>query len=124
MRRQNRREDEESDINLTPMLDVTFIMLIFFIVTSSFVKEAGIEVNKPAAATAERKERGSVPGSRGAYVLQEPNGDVWVMAIFDSEELYRKNAADPAQDRWYRQLREMLEADPEWHDGEITEEPA
>jgi biopolymer transport protein ExbD len=47
-------------VNLTPMLDVVFIMLIFFIVTASFVKEAGIDVNRPEAATAERKEQGNI----------------------------------------------------------------
>jgi biopolymer transport protein ExbD len=45
---------------MTPMLDVVFIMLIFFIVTSSFVKEAGIEVFKPEAETAVKKERTSL----------------------------------------------------------------
>ena len=44
--------EEESEINITPMLDVVFIMLIFFIVTATFVKEAGIDVNRPDAATA------------------------------------------------------------------------
>jgi biopolymer transport protein ExbD len=53
-------EDDEAEVNLTPMLDVVFIMLIFFIVTASFVKEAGIEVNRPNAATAERKEKGNI----------------------------------------------------------------
>jgi biopolymer transport protein ExbD len=42
------------------MLDVVFIMLIFFIVTASFVKEAGIEITRPPAATAERQERGNI----------------------------------------------------------------
>jgi len=42
-------EEEENEINLTPMLDVVFIMLIFFIVTASFIKEAGIDVNRPDA---------------------------------------------------------------------------
>jgi len=42
-----RRVEEESQIDLTPMLDVVFIMLIFFIVTASFVKESGIDVNRP-----------------------------------------------------------------------------
>ena len=46
MRRQGRRP-EESKINLTPMLDVVFIMLIFFIVTATFVKEVGLDVNQP-----------------------------------------------------------------------------
>ena len=41
------RSEEEADINLTPMLDVVFIMLIFFIVVASFIKEAGVEVNRP-----------------------------------------------------------------------------
>ncbi len=55
MRRRRYRESEESDVNLTPMLDVVFIMLIFFIVTASFVKESGIEINRPQAATSEKK---------------------------------------------------------------------
>jgi len=41
------QEDEGAEIDLTPMLDVVFIMLIFFIVVASFIKEAGIEVNRP-----------------------------------------------------------------------------
>ncbi len=43
------KEDEDDEINLTPMLDVVFIMLIFFIVTASFIKEAGLDVNRPDA---------------------------------------------------------------------------
>ena len=38
-------KDDESEINLTPMLDVVFIMLIFFIVTANFIKEPGLEIN-------------------------------------------------------------------------------
>jgi len=60
VRRRRQQEVEESEVNLTPMLDVVFIMLIFFIVTASFVKEAGIEITRPPAATAERKERGNI----------------------------------------------------------------
>jgi biopolymer transport protein ExbD len=60
MRRKKAREDEEAEINITPMLDVVFIMLIFFIVTASFVKESGIDVNRPDAATATVKERGNI----------------------------------------------------------------
>jgi biopolymer transport protein ExbD len=44
-------DEEDNEINLTPMLDVVFIMLIFFIVTASFVKESGIDVNRPDAPT-------------------------------------------------------------------------
>ncbi len=53
-------DEDEAEVNLTPMLDVVFIMLIFFIVTASFVKESGIDVNRPNAATAERKEKGNI----------------------------------------------------------------
>jgi biopolymer transport protein ExbD len=50
MRKRNREADaDEAQIDLTPMLDVVFIMLIFFIVVASFLKEAGIEVNRPDA---------------------------------------------------------------------------
>jgi biopolymer transport protein ExbD len=55
-----RRELDQSEVNLTPMLDVVFIMLIFFIVTASFVKEAGIEITRPPAATAVRQEKGNI----------------------------------------------------------------
>ena len=47
MRRKS-RETDEAEINITPMLDIVFIMLIFFIVTTSFVKEKGLEVSRPS----------------------------------------------------------------------------
>ena len=50
-------EEEENEINLTPMLDVVFIMLIFLIVTASFIKDAGLEVKRPEAPRADRQER-------------------------------------------------------------------
>ena len=46
------QQEDEGEINITPMLDVVFIMLIFFIVTATFVKEPGIDINKPKASTA------------------------------------------------------------------------
>ncbi len=52
--------DDEEGINLTPMLDVVFIMLIFFIVTASFVKEAGIDVSRPHAKTAVSKKNANI----------------------------------------------------------------
>ena len=45
--RRRTRIDEESEINITPLLDIVFIMLIFFIVTATFVKESGIDVTRP-----------------------------------------------------------------------------
>ncbi len=65
-------EDDESEVNLTPMLDVVFIMLIFFIVTASSVKESGIDVNRPNAATAERKEKGNI-----LVAISEDN-QIWI----------------------------------------------
>ncbi len=52
--------EEESAIDLTPMLDVVFIMLIFFIVTATFVKEAGVDVVRPQASTAERQDLANI----------------------------------------------------------------
>ncbi len=49
-------EEDDNEINLTPMLDVVFIMLIFFIVTASFIKEAGIDVTRPQAFTTEKQD--------------------------------------------------------------------
>ncbi|AEP30901.1 ExbD/TolR family protein [Brumicola nitratireducens] len=57
---QNLVEEEEATIDMTPMLDVVFIMLIFFIVTASFVKESGIDVNRPDAPTAVKKDRANI----------------------------------------------------------------
>ena len=65
-------EAEESEVNLTPMIDVVFIMLIFFIVTASFVKESGIDVTRPDAATSERKEKGNI------MVAISAEGQIWI----------------------------------------------
>lgn len=57
MSRRNEAEDDQAGaIDLTPMLDVVFIMLIFFIVTATFIKETGVEVDRPDATTAEKKD--------------------------------------------------------------------
>lgn len=72
MARKQARQEEEAGIDLTPMLDVVFIMLIFFIVTSVFIKEAGIEVNRPDATTATPKENVSI------LVAINPNNEIWI----------------------------------------------
>ena len=64
--------EEEFDLNITPMLDVVFIILIFFVVTSSFVKESGVDVSRPSASTTERKERGNI------MVGITANDTVWI----------------------------------------------
>ncbi|RDX38416.1 biopolymer transporter ExbD [Kangiella sp. HD9-110m-PIT-SAG07] len=53
---QDKRKQEDVEIDMTPMLDIVFIMLIFFIVTTVFVKQAGVEVVKPLASTAEERK--------------------------------------------------------------------
>ena len=60
MIRRRRRAPEDSTIDITPMLDIVFIMLIFFIVTTTFIKETGVEVNRPNASTAVADERGNI----------------------------------------------------------------
>lgn len=59
-RRLSHRIEEEQGIDLTPMLDVVFIMLIFFIVTASFVKETGADINRPESTTATKRENTSI----------------------------------------------------------------
>lgn len=54
--RRRLQQQEEKVADLTPMLDVVFIMLIFFIVTATFIKETGVEVDRPDTQTAERKK--------------------------------------------------------------------
>ncbi|MCH9813225.1 MAG: biopolymer transporter ExbD [Epsilonproteobacteria bacterium] len=70
--RRIRRESDDQQIDLTPMLDVVFIMLIFFIVTTSFVRETGIDVNRPSASTAEKKSKGNI------MIAIKPNGEIWL----------------------------------------------
>jgi biopolymer transport protein ExbD len=69
---QNLVEEEEAAIDMTPMLDVVFIMLIFFIVTASFVKESGIDVNRPEASTAVKKDRANI------LVAISDKGEIWI----------------------------------------------
>jgi biopolymer transport protein ExbD len=52
--------NRRSEVNMTPLIDMVFILLIFFIVTTSFVRESGIDVNRPAAQSAETKEKANV----------------------------------------------------------------
>lgn len=54
------RGADEAEINITPMLDIVFIMLIFFIVTTSFVKEIGIDVNRPSNAPVKEQKKSDV----------------------------------------------------------------
>ncbi len=72
-RRRRMEDEEESEINLTPMLDVVFIMLIFFIVTASFVKEAGLDVNRPDAPITESK-----PEDANILIAISANDEIYI----------------------------------------------
>jgi biopolymer transport protein ExbD len=65
-------ESEDTHIDLAPMLDFVMNLLIFFIITMSFVKEAGVTVSRAEAMTAESKENGNI------LIAIRPNGDVWL----------------------------------------------
>ena len=63
---------DEEDVNVTPLLDIVFIMLIFFIVTSTFVKEPGVEVDRPEAVTAEERRLASI------IVAISAEDEIWI----------------------------------------------
>jgi biopolymer transport protein ExbD len=68
----HRHKPEEVEIDLAPMLDFVLNLLIFFIITTSFVKEAGIQVDRPEALTAEHHESGNI------LIAIRSNGDIWM----------------------------------------------
>jgi biopolymer transport protein ExbD len=72
MRRRHGSAEEEAEVNMTPMLDVVFIMLIFFIVTASFVKESGVDVNRQYASTAEPKESANI------FIAISADNQIWI----------------------------------------------
>ena len=64
--------EEESSIDITPMLDVVFILLIFFIVTATFIKEPGLQVDRPGANTSELKPAASI------LIAIGPDNSIWI----------------------------------------------
>lgn len=71
-RRHSESEGDETGIDLAPMLDFVLNLLIFFIITTSFIKEAGVIVNKELAMTGESQEQGNI------LIAIRPNGDIWM----------------------------------------------
>ena len=63
---------DETEIDMTPMLDIVFIMLIFFIVTTSFVRESGVTVNTPQARTATQQPNANI------FIAITASGEVWI----------------------------------------------
>lgn len=72
MRKRSAAAEDEVGIDLAPMLDFVMNLLIFFIITTSFVKEAGIVVDEPAALTAEHKDSGNI------LIAIRSNGEIWM----------------------------------------------
>ena len=70
--RRKKHKTQDAEIDMTPMLDVVFIMLIFFIVTTTFIKETGVEVNRPNASTAVADERGNI------LIAISENNEIWI----------------------------------------------
>ena len=71
-RREDMLKDEDTEINMTPMLDIVFIMLIFFIVTTSFTRESGIAVQRPKAETTEQRQKKNI------VIGIRATGEVWI----------------------------------------------
>ncbi len=72
MRRRRTRHEEDTAIDMTPMLDIVFIMLIFFIVTATFVKESGIDVTRPDAETAVKQSRVAI------LIAINDHNEIWI----------------------------------------------
>ena len=67
-----KQESAAESVNLTPLIDMVFILLIFFLVTASFTKESGIDVDRPTAQTAVREEQGSM------IIGVSKDGEIWI----------------------------------------------
>ncbi len=79
----NAVKEEEQQIDLTPMLDVVFIMLIFFIVTAQFVKEPGVDITRPAAITADSKDNANI------LIAVSKDNEIWMDKKIVEEDALR-----------------------------------
>ena len=73
-RRRRRYETDESGIDLTPLLDVVFIMLIFFIVTATFTKNSGVDIRRPESQSS-----------------KQLNGDLFIISIDETNQIWLEN---------------------------------
>jgi len=90
------RIDDQAEINITPMLDIVFIMLIFFIVTTSFVKEKGLEVSRPSNAPPKeiKQDRGPIVVKIDSSSLITVKGRVLEPGVVEAN-LEREKAEKP-----------------------------
>lgn len=77
---------------------------------------------KRLVALAREYDEIDVPGFIATYIyrLDDGENDYYMAVVFEDRASYRRNADDPEQDKRYRRMRELLELDPKWHDGEIV----
>ena len=113
MARNRNREEEDASIDMTPMLDIVFIMLIFFIVTTSFVKEAGIQVNKPEANQANKEPSANI------FIAIRDTGEIWM----DKRQVDVKRVAANLERMLAEQPTDLvvIQADKEAEHGRVVE---
>ena len=113
MARNRIREEEDAAIDMTPMLDIVFIMLIFFIVTTSFVKEAGIQVNKPEANQATKEPSANI------FIAIRDNGEIWM----DKRQVEVERVAANLERMLAEQPTDLvvIQADKESEHGRVVE---
>ena len=68
----NKQDSGDAEINMAPLIDMIFILLIFFLVTATFVRESGVEIKRPEAASAEAKD------AAGIFIAVTQDGDIFV----------------------------------------------
>lgn len=76
MRKHSSRNQDDTAIDMTPMLDIVFIMLIFFIVTASFLKESGIDVNRPDSADSQQNQQ----DNQNIMIIVTADNEVWMQS--------------------------------------------
>lgn len=109
-RRQHRQEDAQVD--LTSMLDIVFIMLIFFIVTSSFVRESGVEVNRPQASHAVRQK------DAGIFIAITSANDIYIDKQIVDEERVQATLERMMTDKAESSL--VIQADEHAYNGTVV----
>jgi biopolymer transport protein ExbD len=86
MKRRISKQGADTEVDLTPMLDVVFIMLIFFIVTATFIREKGLDVLRP-----DESDAPPPPNMQAIVISIDANNDVWIEARIVDERAVRAN---------------------------------
>jgi len=86
MKRRISKQGADTEVDLTPMLDVVFIMLVFFIVTATFIREKGLDVLRP-----DESDTPPPPNMQAIVISIDANNDVWIEARIVDERAVRAN---------------------------------